>query len=141
MYQIEFSRSADKEIDRLSAHIAGRVMGCITSLADNPRPAGVKKMRGFRSVYRICVGSCRVIYEIRDSVLIVLIRPLSKPPSRQNTSLSGYKSQVGRRRSNSYTSSQFDFFARRYWHFAFEGRFGKRSILEKGHRKDVYGGY
>lgn len=73
MYQIEFSRTADKEIDRLSAQMAERVMCSVAGLADNPRPVGVKKMRGFQSVYRIRVGSYRVIYEIRESVLVVLI--------------------------------------------------------------------
>ncbi|QQS19161.1 type II toxin-antitoxin system RelE/ParE family toxin [Candidatus Saccharibacteria bacterium] len=73
MYGIEFSRSADKELNRLPVLVVQRVMSAIEGLAYKPRPSGVKKMHGFQSVYRIRVGDYRVIYEIKDGFFVVLI--------------------------------------------------------------------
>ena len=42
-------------------------------LADNPRPRGVEKLEGRENRYRIRVGDYRVIYEIHDEVLLVLV--------------------------------------------------------------------
>jgi mRNA interferase RelE/StbE len=40
-------------------------------LANNPRPFGCKKLAGAKDAYRIRVGVYRIIYTIRDNVLIV----------------------------------------------------------------------
>jgi len=42
-------------------------------LADEPRPDGSRKLRGAGDLYRIRVGSYRVVYEIDDSIRIVVI--------------------------------------------------------------------
>ncbi len=42
-------------------------------LSENPRPHGSKKLKGFENSYRIRVGDYRVIYEVHDDVLLVLI--------------------------------------------------------------------
>jgi len=42
-------------------------------LVDDPRPHGVEKMSGERNAYRIRVGDYRIIYEIHDAVLIVVV--------------------------------------------------------------------
>ena len=47
-------------------------MQAIDKLALVPRPPGCKKLKG-RDAYRIRIGEYRVIYEIHDDVLIVLI--------------------------------------------------------------------
>ncbi|MGA0557011.1 type II toxin-antitoxin system RelE family toxin [Larkinella sp. VNQ87] len=47
-------------------------MEAIKALADNPRPFGCKKLKG-RKGYRIRVGDYRVVYEINDGILVVLI--------------------------------------------------------------------
>jgi mRNA interferase RelE/StbE len=50
-----------------------RVLRAAYALADDPRPPGVRKMRGADRQYRIRVGDYRVIYEIHDDVLLVLV--------------------------------------------------------------------
>jgi mRNA interferase RelE/StbE len=45
----------------------------IESLADNPRPQGVKKLAGEDDFYRVRVGDYRIVYQIRDKSLLVLI--------------------------------------------------------------------
>ena len=42
-------------------------------LADAPRPIGVKKLKGYENIYRIRVGDYRVIYEIQDQEMLVII--------------------------------------------------------------------
>lgn len=43
------------------------------ALGDDPRPYGYRKLAGRGEQYRIRVGDYRVIYDIRDAVLVVLV--------------------------------------------------------------------
>lgn len=42
-------------------------------LAQEPRPAGAKKLVGGDDEWRVRTGGYRVIYEVRDGVLLVLV--------------------------------------------------------------------
>jgi len=53
--------------------MARRVDAAILALSDNVRPAGCVKLSGLSDLWRIRVGDYRVVYEIRDRQLIVLI--------------------------------------------------------------------
>ena len=44
----------------------------LASLEANPRPADVKKLKG-RDTWRIRVGNYRVIYEIHDRILKIIV--------------------------------------------------------------------
>ena len=48
-------------------------MAEIRLLQDNPRPNGVKKLKGYENTYRVRVGNYRIIYEIYDRETIVLV--------------------------------------------------------------------
>jgi mRNA interferase RelE/StbE len=50
-----------------------RIDATIIALARNPRPPGAKKLRGQDDRYRIRVGDYRVIYEVDDAQLLILI--------------------------------------------------------------------
>jgi mRNA interferase RelE/StbE len=69
---IEFKPCVDREIEALPREAQARVVKAVRALADNPRPRGCKKLKG-RDAYRIRVGDYRVVYEIHDDVLIVLV--------------------------------------------------------------------
>jgi mRNA interferase RelE/StbE len=71
-HSIEYKESAKAELDKLPANIHRRTIKSISALKNNPRPHGCKKLTG-REEYRIRVGDYRVIYEIHDTVLIVLV--------------------------------------------------------------------
>ena len=45
----------------------------IDSLAENPRPQGIKKLAGEEDLYRLRVGDYRIIYQIQEKRLIVLV--------------------------------------------------------------------
>lgn len=72
-YKIEFSRKAERQFKDLTNQIQKRLKPKIDALAQNPRPRGVKKLEGEDELYRVRVGDYRVIYQVRDDVLIVLV--------------------------------------------------------------------
>jgi mRNA interferase RelE/StbE len=71
-YKIEIKRSAVKEIKKLPQKDLKIVLSKISSLADNPRPDGCVKLSADEK-YRIRIGNYRVLYEIRDMLLIVIV--------------------------------------------------------------------
>jgi mRNA interferase RelE/StbE len=74
-YKIEWKASALKELKRLDRKIIPRIISSIESLATNPFPPGVRKLQGAEKTYRIRTGNYRIIYEIiNERVVIVIIR-------------------------------------------------------------------
>jgi mRNA interferase RelE/StbE len=71
-FQVILPKSVQKELDRLPDDIARRIMVRLAALERNPRPPDVKKLKG-REAWRIRVGDYRVIYEIQDSVLQIIV--------------------------------------------------------------------
>jgi len=72
-YAIEFTSSAEKELDALPRKGQARVLRAIIALADDPRPQGCRKLTGRDDAYRIRVGVYRVVYVIEDDKLVVLV--------------------------------------------------------------------
>jgi mRNA interferase RelE/StbE len=69
------SPSAEKELERLPKKAIQRIVDAVDGLGDNPRPHGCLKLQGEENSYRIRVGVYRVIYEIHDNkVLVVVVR-------------------------------------------------------------------
>ncbi|MBX3739382.1 MAG: type II toxin-antitoxin system RelE/ParE family toxin [Akkermansiaceae bacterium] len=58
---------------KLQPAVAQRVDAAILKLADDPHPPGSLKLAGDENAYRIRVGDYRIIYEIRNEVLVVLV--------------------------------------------------------------------
>ena len=58
---------------KLSKKDKKAVLDAIESLAENPRPATVKKLSGGESLYRLRAGNFRIIYQIGDGELLVIL--------------------------------------------------------------------
>jgi len=71
-YRIEFAKGVRKDFKGIPRHDANRILEKIDSLSENPRPPESKKLTNDES-HRIRIGNYRVIYDIQDEVLIVLI--------------------------------------------------------------------
>ena len=69
-YQVTISKTAQKQLDKLSNDIADRLIKSIYRLANDPRPNGCKKLKG-RDAYRIRSGDYRIIYQIFDKILLI----------------------------------------------------------------------
>lgn len=64
-YRLVIKPSAGKELERLDDQMLRRVDAAILKLKENPHQRGMKKLTGV-PLYRIRVGSYRVVYEIDD---------------------------------------------------------------------------
>lgn len=72
-YRIEFASNADKQFRALGKSTQLRLARRINLLANEPRPQGIKKLTGEEDLYRIRVGDYRIVYQIQDKKLLVLI--------------------------------------------------------------------
>jgi mRNA interferase RelE/StbE len=72
-YRIDFKPSAAKSLAKLPTDLQKRIVRAVELLADNPRPHGVVKIAGDDNLWRIRVGDFRVVYEIHDRVLLVMV--------------------------------------------------------------------
>lgn len=70
-YKVEILRGALKQLKKIPLELQERIQIKIDDLATEPRPNGVKKLKGKENAYRIRVGDYRVIYDIFDDVLVV----------------------------------------------------------------------
>jgi mRNA interferase RelE/StbE len=72
-YEIIIKPAAEKSLDRISKPHRTRIADALEGLRNNPRPPGVLKMSGRENLWRIRIGDYRVVYEIHDNRLIVLV--------------------------------------------------------------------
>jgi len=72
-YTLFVNPKIEKELSKIDNRMALKIRTSIRSLAKDPRPKGVKKLQGSDKTYRIRVGDYRIIYEIYDSKVLILI--------------------------------------------------------------------
>ncbi|MBA2335535.1 MAG: type II toxin-antitoxin system mRNA interferase toxin, RelE/StbE family [Blastocatellia bacterium] len=73
-YAVEVLPAARRQVKKLSSDAYRLVRPVIRSLAENPRPNGYKPLHGkLKGLYRIDAGNYRVVYQIKDDVLIVVV--------------------------------------------------------------------
>jgi len=74
-YAIEILPSAGRQLERLPATARVAVSDAIDRLALEPRPQGARLLSGtgLERIWRIAVGSYRVIYEVLDRRLIIVV--------------------------------------------------------------------
>ena len=72
-YRIELKPSAAKSLARLPVDLQKRIVRAVETLAGDPRPHGVVKMAGDDNLWRVRVGDFRIVYEIHEDVLLVMV--------------------------------------------------------------------
>ena len=72
-YTIRFGTSAARALQRLDVSLRVRISRAIDALADNPFPPSARKLRGEERSYRIRIGDYRVVYDVLEEVVVVLI--------------------------------------------------------------------
>ena len=73
-YTVEILRRAEKTLrDLTDRKFYHRLREAIDALAAEPRPHGCTKLSGTRNIYRVRVGDHRVIYQVVDDRLLVLV--------------------------------------------------------------------
>lgn len=77
-YRVEFEPDAWDELIALPTREAERIFTVIEGLEIEPRPSGVVKLTNESGLYRVRSGNYRVIYDIQDNVLLVLVVKVAK---------------------------------------------------------------
>jgi mRNA interferase RelE/StbE len=72
-YEVRFVTSAAFEFRSLPTHVKDRVEVAVEELKINPRPLGVRKLKGHERLYRIRIGQYRLVYEINDKAKLVRV--------------------------------------------------------------------
>ncbi len=72
-YKVIFNAHAARSFRKLSADVQKKLKPAIEGLCDDPRPPGAEKLTGAKDTYRIRVSMYRVLYEIQDDLLLVVI--------------------------------------------------------------------
>lgn len=72
-YRVEISATAERHLRRLPREDQVRVVRAVAALATEPRPPGCRKLQGYDDVFRIRVGTYRVIYSVGARCLLVII--------------------------------------------------------------------
>ncbi len=72
-YRIEIAPAAVRQLGKLDAPARRRVQAAIELLAEEPRPSAAKKLVGGAGEWRVRTGDYRIVYEISDGVMLVLV--------------------------------------------------------------------
>jgi len=72
-YAIALDPAVPAQLQRVPAHDYPRLRDAITALRTNPRPTGVKKIKGAERSYRIRVGDWRVLYIVDDDAKLIIL--------------------------------------------------------------------
>lgn len=72
-YRIEVKPSAAKSLQKVPKPERKRIIEKIDGLAQGPPDPAQTKMKGNNPFHRVRVGDYRVIYEIQEDVLLILI--------------------------------------------------------------------
>lgn len=75
-YTVVLTRSAEKELYNLPKSVIEKIIIALKLLEEEPRPAGCKKLKGYKNLWRIRIGNYRVIYAIEEVVLLVDVREI-----------------------------------------------------------------
>lgn len=72
-YRIVFKPTAQRDLKKLSSKIQKRVLSEIVNLSENPRLPGIEKLTGYEGLFRLRVGDFRIIFEIHEDEVVILI--------------------------------------------------------------------
>lgn len=72
-YRVELSPQAARRLRKLDPQARRRIQAAVELLADDPRPPAAKMLVNSDGAWRVRVGDYRVVFDIEDGRLLVLI--------------------------------------------------------------------
>ena len=72
-YQVELAPAAVRQLKKLTPDVRRRIQGVLELLADDPRPPAAVQLVGGSGEWRVRTGDFRVIYEIHEQQVLVLV--------------------------------------------------------------------
>ena len=80
MHRVLLRPPAQKFLRKLrDKALAARLVTAMRGLANDPRPPGCEKLAGVENLYRIRVGDYRIVYQIQDVALLILVVKIGHP--------------------------------------------------------------
>jgi len=71
-YRIVFRKSVAQDLHPIPTKELRKILATIESLSEEPRPSGIEKLSG-QDRYRLRRGNYRIIYEINDMEVVVVV--------------------------------------------------------------------
>ncbi len=71
-YRVIFRKSVALDLRRIPNSDLRKILAAIKSLSEEPRPSAIEKLSG-QERYRVRQGNYRIIYEINDDEIIVVV--------------------------------------------------------------------
>jgi mRNA interferase RelE/StbE len=72
-YSVEVAPAADRQLRKFDPTVRRRVQAAIDLLAENPRPPAAIQLVGGSGEWRVRTGDYRIIYDIHEEKLVVLV--------------------------------------------------------------------
>jgi mRNA interferase RelE/StbE len=72
-YKITLAPAAARQLRKFDPQVRRRIQAVLETLAAQPRPPAAKQLVGGAGEWRVRTGDYRVIYEIKDQQLLVLV--------------------------------------------------------------------
>ena len=72
-FRLQFSSGTRRDLRGLDARSRNRIENAIENLSENPYPRASIKLKGFNRTWRIRVGSFRVVYEVHEDLILVIV--------------------------------------------------------------------
>ena len=72
-YTLALSPAAARQLRTFDPRARRRIQAALDLLADHPRPPAAKQLVGGAGEWRVRTGDYRIVYEIDDDVLLVLV--------------------------------------------------------------------
>jgi mRNA interferase RelE/StbE len=72
-YKIKFTPAADRQFSKLINEQKRAIKDALVGLTENPRHQGVVKLSGGHDLYRVRAGNYRIIFQIEDDILYVVV--------------------------------------------------------------------
>ena len=71
--RVVLTPSAERQFAKLSLQVREMIAAVLVTLARNPRPPGCVKLAGAEDLWRIRVRQYRIIYQLLDDELLVVV--------------------------------------------------------------------
>lgn len=72
-YSVFLAPAAERQLKKLSTQVKTQIVPILKTLADDPRPSGSAKLKGAEDLWKIRKGTYRIIYQIQDKQLTILV--------------------------------------------------------------------
>jgi mRNA interferase RelE/StbE len=73
VYRVVLTPAAERQFAKLSHQAREMIAAALVALAGNPRPPGCVKLAGAEDLWRIRVRQYRIIYQLLDHELLVVV--------------------------------------------------------------------